>query len=72
MGEAEIEGYGAIVRCIHEEAEFQRDLAVVDACDALSFRDERHPDRGTGPDGVEQHIAHLLKVFPTCGWRSRT
>jgi predicted ester cyclase len=54
----------ALVRRIHEEAENQGRLGVIDEVFDASFVDTGHPERGTGPESVKAHIAEMRTRFP--------
>ena len=60
----QIEANKALIRRLHEEAEGRGELEIVDAIYAPTFIDARHPERGSGPESVKQHIRQLRGRFP--------
>ncbi len=53
-----------LVRRIHEEGESEGRLDVIDAAFAESFIDAGHPERGSGPESVKEHVREMRRRFP--------
>ena len=53
-----------LVRRIHEEAESQGRLEVIDEAFAEAFVDAGHPERGGGPASVKAHVREMRTRFP--------
>jgi len=53
-----------LVRRIHDEAESEGRLGVIDEAYAASFVDAGHPERGRGPESVKAHVREMRTRFP--------
>ncbi|HEY7294748.1 MAG TPA: ester cyclase [Dehalococcoidia bacterium] len=59
-----LETHKLLVRRIHEEAESEGRLDVIDEAYAESFVDAGHPERGSGPESVKAHVREMRERFP--------
>jgi predicted ester cyclase len=49
---------------IHEEAESEGRLDVIDEAFAEACVDMGHPERGSGPESVKEHVREMRRRFP--------
>lgn len=62
--ESAFEAIRQLVRRIHEEAESEGRLDVIDEAFAETFVDAGHPERGHGPESVKAHVREMRTRFP--------
>ncbi|HZU77262.1 MAG TPA: ester cyclase [Dehalococcoidia bacterium] len=53
-----------LVRRFHEEVESRGRLELIEELFAPEFRDTGHPERGTGPQSVREHVVEMRRRFP--------